>query len=244
MSSRATSKPVQLRAGALVAALLFSSCAGAPLAPAPSPALPAALAHPGGNLFSTIPCEGTPLGLAWARLLPEAAARFPALKLTRVEDLHVTVVYVGPGWRIEDLDQIRDLALVAPRESRSVRPELVRFGATGHVVVAELRSAPASWLSEVAGAKAEMNRLGLKKPDRYDVEFRPHVTLASARNRPPDAAEATALDALREWVAGQAATEPDAWVVPLGPASPVRLWLAGLERPAGAPEYVDLESRW
>jgi len=233
---------VRARAAALALALLLASCAGGPVTPAPSPAPAAAYAHPGGNLFSTIPSAGTPLGRAWARLLPEAAARFPGLKLTQVADLHVTVVYVGAGWKTEELERIRGLALVAPRESRSIRPELVRFGATGHVVVAELREAPASWLSAVAAAKAEMNRLGLKKADRYDAEFRPHVTLASARNRPPDASEAMALDALRAWVAEKSAAQPDAWVVPLGPGSPVRLWLAGLERPAGAPDYVDLES--
>jgi 2'-5' RNA ligase len=233
---------VLARAAVFGLAIHLASCAGAPVAPAPSPAPVAAPAHPGGNLFSTIPCAGTPLGRAWARLLPEAAARFPDLKLTRVEDLHVTVVYVGPGWRTEDLGRIRELALVAPGETATIRPEIVRFGANGHVVAAELRGAPTSWLSAVAGAKAEMNRLDLKKPDRYDTQFRPHVTLASARNRPPAASESAALDALRAWVAEQAAAEPGAWVVPLGPDSPVRLWLAGLERPAGAPEYVDLES--
>ncbi len=230
------------RAAVLGLAIHLASCAGTPVAPALFPAPAAAPAHPGGSLFSTIPCAGTPLGRAWARLLPEAGARFPGLKLTEVADLHVTVVYVGPGWKAEDLDRIRALALVIPGETVEARPEIVRFGATGHVVAAELRGVPSSWLSEVARAKAEMNRLGLKKPDRYDAQFRPHVTLASARSRPPDASEAAALDGLRAWVAEHAAAEPGAWVVPLGPESPVRLWLAGLERPAGAPEYVDLES--
>lgn len=232
---------MRARAVALALALPLSSCAGRPVAPVPSPAPAAARAHPGGSLFSTIPCSGTPLGRAWARLRPEAAARFPGLRLTQVADLHVTVVYVGPGWRAEELERIRALALVAPTETAAMHPELVRFGADGHVVVAELRDAPASWLTAVAAAKAEMNRLGLKKADRYDAEFRPHVTLASARNRPPDASEAAALDALRAWVAGQATSRPDAWMVPLGPDSPVRLWLAGLARPAGASEYVDLD---
>ena len=49
-----------------------------------------------GSLFSAIPCADTPFGAEWARLLPAAQARFPGLKLTRVEDLHVTVVY-GDG---------------------------------------------------------------------------------------------------------------------------------------------------
>jgi len=226
---------------ALALALLLASCAGGSVAPAPSRAPATPPAHPGGSLFSTIPCAGTPLGLAWARLLPEVSARFPGLKLTEVADLHVTVVYVGPGWRAEELARIRALALVAPAEAVAIHPELVRFGANGHVVVAELRGAPASWLAAVTAAKAEMNRLGLKKPDRYDAEFRPHVTLASARHRPPEASEAAALDALRAWVAAQAEPKPDAWVVSLGPESPVRLWLANLARPAGEPEYVDLD---
>jgi hypothetical protein len=95
----------------------------------------AAAAHPGGSLFSTIACAPTPLGQEWANLRDEAAARFPGLRLTTVEDLHVTVVYVGPDWKVEDLGRIRALALVAPSEAVTFRPEVVRFGRNGHVVV-------------------------------------------------------------------------------------------------------------
>ena len=223
-------------------ALLLAACAGAPFPSGPPPApLPAPPAPSAGNLFTTIPCAPTALGRTWARLLPEARTRFPGLDLTRVEDLHVTVVYVGPGWKREELDQVRAIALVAPREPFASRPEIVRFGATGHVVVAELRDAPDAWRGEVAGAKAEMNRLGLKKPDRYDAEFRPHVTLATSRRRPPEAADSAELDALRAWLAAKAAADPASFEVALGPRTPVRLWLAGLVRPAGEPEYVDLD---
>ena len=41
---------------------------------------------------------------------------------------------------------------------------------------------------------------------------------------------------------GKAAAAPASFSVSLGPESPVRLWLAGLPRPAEAPEYVDVES--
>jgi hypothetical protein len=232
------------RAAALLVSLLLAACAGAPVASPDAPAgaaATAAVAPEAGNLFSTIACAGTALGRTWAKLRPEAEVRFPGLSLTKVEDLHVTVVYVGPGWKRDDLGRIRALALVAPREPFTSRPEVVRFGATGHVVVAELADAPAARKGEVGPAKAEMNRLGLKRPDRCDAVFRPHVTLAGSNRRPPEAADAAELDAFRAWLAGKAAAAPASFAVSLGPGTPVRLWIAGLPRPAGAPEYVDLD---
>jgi hypothetical protein len=85
-----------------------------------------------------------------------------------------------------------------------------------------------------------MNRLGLKKPEGYDAAYRPHVTLGSTRNNPPDPAEAAALDAFRSWIAAKAAAAPVRFTVTVGPDTPIRLWLAGTARPPGAPEYVDL----
>lgn len=222
-------------------ALVLAACAGAPVAPHAAPTSATVPPPAAGNLFSTIPCAETSLGRTWARLLPEAGVRFPGLELTKVEDLHVTVVYVGPGWRHEDLGRIRPLALVAPREPFTSRPSVARFGATGHVVVAELADAPAAWRTAVAAAKAEMNRLGLKRPDRYDAGFRPHVTLAASRRRPPEAADAAELEAFRAWLAGKATAEPASFAVSVGPETPVRLWIAGLPRPADAPEYVDVD---
>lgn len=230
---------MRARAAALLAlALALASCAGAPAGPS------AAAAAVGGNLFSTIPCAETKLGRTWARLLPEAGVRFPGLKLTKTDDLHVTVAYVGPGWRREDLGRIRSLALVAPAEPFTSRPSVARFGATGHVVVAELADAPAVWRTAVATARTEMNRLGLKRPDRYDAQFRPHVTLAASRRRPPGAADAAELEAFRAWLAEKATAEPASFAVSVGPETPVRLWIAGLPRPADAPEYVDVDDAY
>ena len=211
--------------------------------PAPKPVPAGHPGHPGGNLFSTVPCADTPLGREWAKVRPEATARFPSLGLTMVEDLHITIVYVGPGWKVEDVDRIRGLALVASREVATFRPEAVRLGRNADVVAVEMHDAPESWSADVVAAKAEMNRLGLKKPEGYDAVFRPHVTLASARNRPPGAAEVAALEELRAWIAGKVTSDPARWTVAIGPGTPVRLWLAGTERPPGAPEYVDLEER-
>lgn len=221
--------------GALLATLGACSVHPAPV----SDAHPAGN-HPGGSLFSTIPCAETPLGREWSKLGDEARSRFPGLRLTRVEDLHITVVYVGANWKLEDLDAMRDQALVGPRETVSFRPEVVRMGRDGHVVAVELHGAPGTWKSSVIAAKGELNRLGLKKTDAYDAEFRPHVTLASARHSPPDGAEIAALDELRSWLATRVSGDPGRFSVAVGPDTPVRLWLAGTERPPGSPEYVDL----
>ena len=229
------------RASAIVALLaLGAHLAAGATRPVPQAAPVATTVHPGGSLFSTIPCAPTPLGQEWANLRDEAAARFPGLRLTAVEDLHVTVVYVGPGWKVEDLERIRALALVAPREAVTFRPDVARFGRNGQVVVVELLDGPESWSAALSAAKAEMNRLGLKKPEASDAAYRPHVTLASARNNPPKPAEAAALEGLRSWIAEKSTAAPARFAVTVGPDTPIRLWLAGTTRPPGAPEYVDL----
>jgi 2'-5' RNA ligase len=223
-------------AGLLLAAL--GACA---TRPAPAASAPPSGARPAGSLFSTIPCAATQLGKEWSELRDEAEARFPGLRLTRVEDLHVTVVYVGGGWKTDDLDAIRAHALVWPRETISFRPEVVRMGRDGQVVAVEMHGAPEAWGAFVVTAKGEMNRLGLKKADRYDLEFRPHVTLASARRSPPDATDVASLDELRSWLAVKLTEDASRFTVTVGPDTPIRLWLAGTTRPPGAPEYVDLE---
>lgn len=246
MPRRPTSRVPAAHAGrALVLfalSLATGGCAGGPAPVVPPPASrPEAPAHPGGALFSTIPCAGTPLGRVWASLRDEAAARFPDLNLTRVADLHLTVVYVGEGWRTEDLDSIRALALPVPREPVSLRPEIVRMGRHDQVVAVELHGAPGPWTETVIAAKRDLTLLGLKKADRYDSTFRPHVTLASAENAPPSEAEASALEELRTWLAAKAAVDASRFALTLGPATPARLWLAGTSRPPGSPVYVDLE---
>lgn len=223
------------------AGLLFASIGACTPGPAAvAPASPAET-RPAGSLFSTISCAATPLGREWATLREEAALRFPGLRLTRVEDLHITVVYLGGGWKTDDLGAIRAHALVGPREPVSLRPEIVRMGRDGQVVAVEMHGAPEAWMASVVAGKGELNRLGLKKPDRYDPEFRPHVTLASARSSPVDASDAASLDELRAWLAGRLAADASRFTVTVGVETPIRLWLAGTTRPPGSPEYVDLE---
>lgn len=232
-------------AGALAVVLLVVAAGACTARPAPAVAKTAPVSdprvHPGGALFSTVPCADTPLGREWSALRAEAEALFPGLRLTRVEDLHLTVVYVGDGWKLEDLDEIRAHALPRPRETASLRPEVVRMGRHGHVVAVELHGAPAAFTEAVIAAKGEMTRLGLKKADRYDGTFRPHVTVASARSSPPGEAEEAALEALRSWLAAKAAFDPSRFALTIGPETPVRLWLAGTPRPPGSAAYVDLD---
>ena len=226
---------------ALVAAVGLVAVLGACASrPRPVAAAPTAEASPAGALFSTIPCAETPLGREWSRLRGEAEARFPGLVLTHVEDLHVTVVYIGEGWRVGDLDPIRAHSLVGPPEPVSFRPEVVRFGRNNQVVVVELHGAPEAWVASLVAAKDTLNRLGLKRPEAYDAAFRPHVTLASARRSPPDSADSAALDELRTWLAEKVAAAEGRFTVTVGRGTPIRLWLAGTARPPGAPIYVDL----
>ena len=224
----------------LVVASSLGLAASCSVRDAPAVGSPAVVRHPGGSLFSTIPCAATPLGAAWSKLLAEAGSRFPGLRLTQVEDLHITIVYLGAGWKPEDLETIRALALVGPREAVSLQPEVVRMGLTGHVVAVEMHGAPQGWTTSLVAAKGELNRLQLKKPDAYDAAFRPHVTLASARHSPPDETDLTALDEFRSWLAEKIADDEGRFGVTVGPRTPVRLWLAGTTRPPGATAYVDL----
>jgi len=226
--------------GLLAASTQLAVLGACAVHPAPAPVPPAAEAHPGGSLFSAIPCAGTPLGREWSTLREEAAVRFPGLRLTRVEDLHITVVYVGSSWRTEDFEALKMYALAGPREAVSFRPEVVRMGRDGQVVAVEMHGAPEAWTASVVAARGELNRLGLKKADRYDAEFRPHITLASAPRSTPDATEAAFLDDLRSWLGRKVAEDPGRFTVTVEPDTPIRLWLAGTTRPPGAPEYVDL----
>jgi hypothetical protein len=161
--------------------------------------------------------------------------------LTTGEDLHVTVVYIGGGWRPEDLGLIGAFALVFPTGVLCLTPEVVRLGVSKHVVAVELHGPPEIWAYAVPDAKRELNRLGIKRPDSYDENFRPHVTLARAAGSRPTEAEAQALDAFQSWLEEKVELDPGAFTLAFGPETRVRLWLAGATRPAGAPEYIPVE---
>jgi 2'-5' RNA ligase len=211
-----------------------------PAVPAePAAAAPAAVKR--GNLFSAIRLADSDLGRQWASLRGQAAARFPDLRLARTEDLHITVVYIGAGWRDEDLGALRARMRVVPAATARLTPEVVRMGRNGQVVAVEQLGAPQAWTDSVLAAKAALNRLALKQADAYDTSFRTHVTLAEARHHPPSASDSTALADFAAWIAAKVAADPAKFSVEVGPRTRVALLLAGATRPEGSPEYVTVE---
>jgi len=194
-----------------------------------------------GYLFSAVSFANSAFGAEWSRLRPKAQALYPGLKLTKVEDLHITVVYIGGDWRPEDLDAIRAHALVVPTRPVRLTPEVVRLGRNNHVVAVELHGTPTIWADSVVAAKNVLNRLGLKKPESYDVNFRSHITLAEAGHSPPTAADSTELAGFQSWIGSKVAENPQTFTVTVGPTTRVRLLLAGTARPDGAPDYITVE---
>jgi 2'-5' RNA ligase len=194
-----------------------------------------------GNLFTAVTFADSAIGEEWSRLRPEAQTRFPDLKLTRVEDLHITVVYVGGAWKAGDLDRIRALARIVPALPVRHTPEVVKLGRNNHVVAVEMLAASTLWADSVVAAKEVMNRLGLKRPEGYDTNFRPHVTLAQAAHNPPTPADSAALAAFQSWIVPQVEENPDRFSTTIGPTTQVLLLLAGATRPEGSPEYVTVE---
>ena len=194
-----------------------------------------------GDLFSAVTFADSAFGREWSRLRPEAQVRYPGLVLTDAADLHITVVYIGAGWKPEDLDRIRAHALVVPAVPIHLTPEVVPLGRNNHVVAVELHHTPTVWADSVVAAKDALNRLGLKKPEGYDTNFRSHVTLARAGHSPPTPADSTELAGFLSWMTSKIAEDPRKFTVTVGPTTRVLLLLAGVPRPEGAPEYVTVE---
>jgi len=194
-----------------------------------------------GNLFSAISFADSAFGVEWSRLRTEAQTRYPDLKLSKAEDLHITVVYIGGDWKPEDLDRIRALALIVPAAPVRLTPEVVPLGHNNQVVAVELHAASTAWADSVVAAKDALNRLGLKKPEGYDSNFRTHVTLAQAAHSPPTPADSAGLASFQSWMGSKVAADPRKFTVTIGPTTRVQLLLAGATRPDGAPEYITVE---
>jgi len=233
--------PAAAIAAALVAGTLHAQPDSTKSGVRPDKSVVADQAVKKGNLFAAVSFAKSPFGAQWARIRAEAQARYPDLRLTRVEDLHVTVVYIGADWKPEDLDRIRARALVVPAAPVRHTPEVVRLGRNNQVVAVELHGASTAWADSVVAAKDALNRLGLKKPEGYDTNFRSHITLAQAKGNPPTQADSTALAGFLSWMGAKVAENPRKFTVTIGPRTRVLLLLAGATRPEGAPEYVTVE---
>jgi len=221
--------------------LIFSGAiAGAIAPPASGPQAPADQKVNPGNLFSAVMFGDTVLGRRWAALRPEAEKLFPAVKMKAVPDLHVTVIYIGPGWTVDGLPRLRQAMSVTFPETIRLTPVISTFGRNNQVVVVEFKGFPEACQAQIASVKAKLNEEGLKKPESGDAFFRPHVTIAEAKTNPPTEEQVRELAAFRDWI-GQRLDLSTLDPV-LGSQTPVRLMLADSTRPAPIPEYIEVES--
>ncbi len=195
-----------------------------------------------GFLFSAISFSDSPLGMLWAGLRPQAQIRFPNLKMKRVEDLHITIVFIGSEWKEEDLTRIRAHALVNPQGNTTVDSELVTLGRNDQVLALELHGAPQAWVDLVVEAKGQLNKLELKKPDAFDTSFRAHITLAESRHARPTPEEITELKAFKSWLRDPLHNALEEQPLRIGVHTPVRLMLAGVMHSEDGPDYITLEA--
>jgi 2'-5' RNA ligase len=191
-----------------------------------------------GCLFSALSFASSPFGERWSGIRSQAQARFPALKIKQTEDLHATLVYLGPAWRPEDLDLIRPLAVLHPPPGDVRGAGVTRMGHHGRAAVLELAGADPEWVAAILRGKARLAALGLRKEESADPVFRLHITLGEQRRGARSAEEGGQMEAFVPWISERLAGDPP--VFALGPDTPARLLLSGAPRPAGGPDYVEV----
>jgi 2'-5' RNA ligase len=169
------------------------------------------------------------LGRRWAQARLEARDRFPGLKLKPAGNLHLTVVFVGKGWRERDLDRLRTLARLPLDLPVELVPQVARVGRYRQVVAVDLEGLPEAVQAQVVAAKQTLVAEGLKSPDAHDGTFRPHVTLAESRKPRPTPGQLKELAEFEDWVASR--LELAALRVRLDGETPTLLLLAGAARP-------------
>lgn len=194
----------------------------------------AAVPLPRGALFAALRLGDGDLGHRWAALRPEAGARFPGLKLKQVPDLHLTLVYLGHGWREADLPALREAIRLDLPGPLALPVAVARLGAKGRAVGLDLGGFPATAAAALVAVKQALAAAGLKRPEVQDAAFRPHATLAEVRGV-PTRTQREALGAFAAWL--PAALDLATLRIPLDPAQPVSLLLAGAARPPG-PDYL------
>ena len=163
---------------ALAAALLLLSTL---------PARAAGLACPADAgsrlLFSALPLGKTKFAQEWAKAQTELARNFPGLAFEKPENLHVTLSFMGAGWKPEDAEEMEKYALNGPDLSSGTlmlkgTPEL--YGPKKQVVALELTPVPLEWAARLMKDRQILTEKGFRKRDMFDDVFKPHVSLASA----------------------------------------------------------------
>lgn len=191
-----------------------------------------------GALFAALRMGDSELGRRWGAVIPECRRRFPELRPRVVADLHLTVAFLGPGWKEENLETIRATTRLDLSEDLPVAAEVVRLGHRQRVVAVELLGLPAELGAAVLRARAHLVVLGLKRSEGPDACFRPHVSLVELRGNPARA-ENRALEACADWV--RSVLDPPSLDLRMGPGTPQSLLLAGVARFGAPSAYLEVE---
>jgi 2'-5' RNA ligase len=158
-----------------------------------------------GYLYSSISLADTDLGKRWGEIRQEAVKLFPSLRMKDVEDLHITIVYVGDKWRTEGYSQYLDLMQVGPDRVYDFRAHLTRFGAIQQIVALHLGTVSRVWEENIMNARKILAERGLRDASNFDRDFQPHITLAEAptrtgnSHRPMTAIEEAELESFHKW---------------------------------------------
>ena len=134
-------------------------------------------------LFSALPLGKTKFAKEWGKAQKELAKKFPGLAFEKVENLHVTLSFMGPGWNPAATEEMEKLSLDGPDLSSGPlkmngTPDL--FGPNKQVVALALTPVPGEWAARLMKNRDEATAKGFRKRDRYDDVFKPHISLASA----------------------------------------------------------------
>ena len=134
-------------------------------------------------LFSALPLGKTKFAKEWGKARKELSKKFPGLAFEKTENLHVTLSFMGGGWKPEDAELMESYALNGPDLSSGPlvmkgAPEL--FGPRKQVVALDLTPVPTEWAARLMRDRQTLTDKGFRKRDAYDDVFKPHVSLASA----------------------------------------------------------------
>ena len=155
-------------------------------------------------LFSALPLGKTKFAKEWGKAQKELAKEFPGLSFEKPDNLHVTLSFMGAGWKPDETEAMETYALDGPDLSSGPvkmkgAPEL--FGPKKQVVALDLSPVPEEWSLRLMKNRQTLTDKGYRKRDMYDDVFKPHVSLASA-SKPDEQREELAR--FQAWMTGHA----------------------------------------
>ncbi len=134
-------------------------------------------------LFSALPLGKTKFAKAWGKAQEELTKKFPGLTFEKPDNLHVTLSFMGAGWKPDETQTMETYALEGPDLSSGPvtmkgAPDL--FGPKKQVVALALSPVPEEWSARLMKNRQTLTDKGFRKRDMYDDVFKPHISLASA----------------------------------------------------------------